>query len=136
MKRYKFLQKNEIFDALNHLRDAFLAAKDGEEVEEIINALLTYDEKMKIGRRILIAKLMKEGLGFDQITKKLKVGKNTIVSVMKSYDRYPKAYFLIEKRSKKVEKIYNDKKFIKVGGSKLIIKKKIYSGFKKKFVER
>ena len=49
MRRYRFLEKEEIFDALNKLRNAFLAARDGDEVEEIINGLLTFDEKMKIG---------------------------------------------------------------------------------------
>ena len=46
MRRYRFLEKEEIFDALNKLRNAFLAARDGDEVEEIINGLLTFDEKM------------------------------------------------------------------------------------------
>ena len=64
MRRYKFLQKEDLFEALNRLRDAFLAAKDGNEVEEIINGLLTQDEKLKIGRRILVAEYIKDGMGF------------------------------------------------------------------------
>lgn len=43
MRRYKFLKKEDIYQAFNRLRDAFLSAKDGNEVEEIINGLLTRD---------------------------------------------------------------------------------------------
>lgn len=136
MRRYGFLQKEEIFEALNRLRDAFLAAKNGEEVEEIINGLLTHDEKMKIGRRILIAKYIKDGMGFGEIARALKVGKNTIVSVIHNLDRYPSAYELIEKRGKKVEKEYSNKNTKTIGGSKLIFKKKVHTGFRRKDVER
>lgn len=130
------MQEEEIFEALNRLRDAFLAAKDGEEVEMIIKALLTHDEKMKIGRRILIAQYLKEGMGFDEITRTLKVGKNTIGSVIRSVEQFPLAFELIERRHLKVEKEYQNKKQKINGGSKLIFKKKEYSGFKRKDVAR
>lgn len=136
MKRYRFLQKDDMYDALNRLRDAFLAAKNGEEVEEIINGLLTYDEKMKLGRRILIAKLIKDGMGYDEIVNTLKVGKNTIISIIRSLDQHPVAFKLIEKRRQKVEKVYQKNNLIKLGGSQLIFKKKIYSEFSRKNVER
>ncbi len=136
MRRYRFLQKTEIFEALNRLRDAFLAAKNGEEVEAIINGLLTYDEKMKLGRRILVARLVKEGLGFDKITQILKVGKNTIVSVIRNLDQHPVCYDLIEKRRQKVEREYKGKKVKTIGASNLIFKKKVYTGFTRKNVKR
>lgn len=136
MRRYKFLTKEDIFEALNRLRDAFLAAKDGNEVEEIITGLLTYDEKMKIGRRILIGEAIKAGLGFDEISKILKVGKSTIVSVMKTLDEHPDFLDLIQKRTLKVEKEYQGKKYRFSGSSKLIYKNKEYTGFKRKDVKR
>ncbi|MEK7092630.1 MAG: hypothetical protein AAB907_03320 [Patescibacteria group bacterium] len=136
MRRYKFLTKEDIYEALNKLRDAFLAAKDGNEVEEIINGLLSSDEKLKIGRRILIAKHVKAGIGFDQISKTLRVGKNTIVSVMKQLDNYPTSFDLIEKRGNKVKEKYEKNKYKHIGGSTLIFKKKEYTGFKRKDVER
>lgn len=136
MKRYRFLEKDDIFEALNRLRDAFLAAKDGDEVEEIINGLLTQDEKMKIGRRILIAKFLKNDFTYEEIANTLKVGRNTILSVIRSLDQHPLAFELIEKRSKKVEKIYQNKKTATIGGSQLIFKKKVYTGFKRENVER
>lgn len=136
MRRYKFLTKDDVYEALNRLRNAFLAAKDGNEVEEIISGLLTYDEKMKIGRRILVAEAIKSGLGFDQITRMLKVGKNTIASVIKNLEKYPNFLELIEIRSQKVRKEYQDKSYRMRGGSQLIFKQKEYTGFKRKDVKR
>lgn len=135
MRRYRFLTKDDIYEALNRLRDAFLAAKNGNEVEEIINGILTYDEKLKIGRRILIAEYIRSGIGFDQIARTLKVGKGTIVSVMKNLDN-PTWFDLIEKRGEKVEETYQKRKHRLVGGSTLVFKKKEYTGFKRKDVTR
>ncbi len=136
MKRYNFLDQDDVYDALNKLRDAFLAAKNGEQVEQIINSLLTFDEKMKIGRRIIIAMLIKNNVGYDEIARKLNVGKNTILSVIKSLDKYPDAFDMIEARRIKVENEYGKNKFINTGGSKLVFKKKVYSGFRRKNVGR
>ncbi|OGH30857.1 MAG: hypothetical protein A3J69_02485 [Candidatus Levybacteria bacterium RIFCSPHIGHO2_02_FULL_42_12] len=136
MRRYRFLNKDDIYSALNGLRDAFLAAKDGNEVEEIINGLLTYDEKLKIGRRILVAQYLKNGISFDEIIKMLKVGKNTIASVMKNLDEYPTSFELIDKRGQKVQEEYRKRRYNLVGGPKLMFKKKEYTGFKRKDVAR
>lgn len=136
MRRYKFLTKEDIYEAFNRLRNVFLAAKDGNEVNEIIHGLLTHDEKMKIGRRILIAEYIKSGIHVEEIVKELKVGKNTIFSVMKQLDERPIAFEIIDKRSKKVEKEYRQKKYRLIGGSKLVFKKREYTGFKRKDVER
>lgn len=136
MRRYKFLTKEDIYDAFNRLRDAFLAAKNGDEVEEIIKGLLTHDEKLKIGRRILVAEYLKEGMGIDEIAKALKVGKNTIMSVARKLDENSMFLELIRQRKRKVEKEYSKKKYNFIGSSKLIFKKREYTGFKRKDVER
>lgn len=136
MRRYKFLKKEDIYQALNRLRDAFLSAKDGNEVEEIINGLLTHDEKLKIGRRILVAEYIKDGIGFEEIAKILKVGKNTIASVMKSLDKYPRSFDIIAKRRTNVEAVYAKRKYRLTGGSTLVFKKREYTGFRRKDVER
>lgn len=136
MRRYKFLTKEDIYDAFNRLRDAFLAAKNGEEVEEIIKGLLTHDEKLKIGRRILIAEYIKEGLGIEEIAKTLKVGKNTVMSVAKKLDENSFFLDIIAKRKKKVESEYNSRKYRFIGSSKLVFKKREYTGFKRKDVSR
>lgn len=136
MRRYKFLTKDDVYDAFNRLRDAFLAAKNGDEVEEIIKGLLTHDEKLKIGRRILVAEQVREGLGIDEIAKTLKVGKNTIMSVARKLDENSLFLDLIDKRKEKVENEYGRRKYRLIGGSKLIFKKKEYTGFKRKDVKR
>lgn len=136
MRRYKFLTKDDIYDAFNRLRDAFLAAKNGEEVEEIIKGLLTHDEKLKIGRRILVAQCLREGMGIDEIAKDLKVGKNTIMNVAKKLDENSLFLDLIDKRKKKVEDDYKRKRYRFVGGAKLVFKKREYTGFKRKDVSR
>ncbi|MBI2032648.1 MAG: hypothetical protein HYT09_03305 [Candidatus Levybacteria bacterium] len=136
MKRYRFLEKDDIYSALNRVRDSFLAAKNGTEVDEIISGLLTQDEKLKIGRRILIAECLEDGMRFEEISKILKVGKTTILSVARSIDQNPNAFKLIMKRKVKVEKEYQAKRYKKIGGSTLIFKRKEYTGIKRKDIER
>lgn len=136
MSRYGFLEEKEIYDALNKLRNAFLAAKDGSEVDEIINSILTHDEKMKIGRRIIVAEGIISGISAEQIIRMLKVGANTIQHVSRLLDRYPTGFSLIQRRSKKVEEEYKNRKYREVGSSQLVFKKNEYTGFKRKDVRR
>jgi len=136
MKRYKFLDKDDIYEALNRLRDAFLAARDGNEVEEIINGLLTEDERLKIGRRIIVAQYVRSGMGIDQIVNILKVGKNTVIQVAKALDKNPVFLDLVDRRMKTVEREYNSKKYRFEGSSYMVFKKKVYTGFKRKDVSR
>lgn len=136
MRRYRFLEKEDIYEALNRLRDSFLAAKNGGDVEKIINCLLTSDEKLKIGRRVIIAENLHSGLTIDEISKLLKVGKNTILHVSRLLDQYPEGFELIERRRKVVEKTYKNNAYKKVGGSDLVFKRKSYTGFTRKDVNR
>lgn len=137
MRRYKRLTKEDVYEALNKVRDAFLAAKDGEQVNEIINSILTTEEKLKIGRRVLIAEYLKvDSLTVDEIRAMLKVGYSTIQSVARRIARYPLGFRLIEHRSKRVEKEYENKKLREVGSSLLVYKRKEYTGFKRKDVKR
>ena len=136
MNRYNFLGQDDVFEALNRLRDAFLTAKDGNEVEEIINGLLSSDEKIKIGRRILVAELLLQSIGIDEISRTLKVGKNTISTVSKNLESHPNCFKLLERRKIKVSKTYNSKRLKSIGASKKVFKKKEYTGFKRKDVER
>lgn len=136
MRRYKFLQKEEVYEALNKVRNALLAAKDGKDVEEIMKGILTFDERMKIGRRILIAEYLIAGFPFHEITRQLKVGKTTIGFVSKKLDDYRKCFELISSRNSKVEKEFYKKVYVERGGSKMVFKRKEYTGFKRKDVKR
>lgn len=134
--RYYFLGKDYIFEALNKLRAAFLAAKDGNDVEQIIKGVLTNDERLKIGRRIQIAQMLLEGFSYRDIKDELKVGYPTIELVANKLTKYPLCFELINKREDKVENIYKLRAYKKSGGSKMIFKRKTYTGYKRKDVER
>ena len=91
---------------------------------------------MKIGRRILVAECIEANMNIREIADLLKVGKTTILSVIRSLETDSAYFALIMQRSKKVKKEYNDKKFSEVGSSSLIFKKKQYTGFTRKDVKR
>ena len=136
MRRYQFLKQDQVHEALNRLRDSFLAAKDAAEVDQIINSILTRDEKIKIGRRIVIAEYILSGISILEICSQLKVGKNTVMHVANRLEKYENGFFLIKRRSKKVEEEYLKKKYRKIGGSQQIIKTKVYSGIRRKDIKR
>ncbi len=55
--------------------------KTPKEAEKFFKDLLTPSESLMLTRRIAIAKMLLKGFTFDEITKKLKVGANTINNV-------------------------------------------------------
>lgn len=136
MRRYKFLQKEDVYEALNKVRDALLAAKDGNDVEQLMNGLLTFDERMKIGRRIQIAECLLNDFRTEEIQSFLKVGRTTIAQVAKNLEDYEKCFQLISARNKKVEKVYKAKSHRLIGGSTKVFKTREYTGFKRKNVAR
>lgn len=136
MRRYKFLEEEEIFQAFNKVRDAFLAARDGTEVDKIIDGLLTHDEKVKIGRRVLAAEYLIAGIGIEEICRQLKMGKNTVMHIGRRLEKYEDCFILIERRHKQVEKVFNSKAYRSTGGSTLIRKRTEYTGYKRKNVKR
>lgn len=136
MRRYKFLAKEGFYQALNKLRAAFLAAKDGTEVEEIIKGILTSDERVKIGRRIQIAQMLQDGRTYEEIKDALKVGLTTINTVEKQTRAHPQGFALIDQREDKVESEFHARAYRKVGGSTRVFKKTVYTGFSRKNVLR
>lgn len=136
MRRYGFLTKNDTYEALNRLRDAFLAAKDGNEVNEIISGILTPDEKIRIGRRILIAEALKADEKYKEISQISNVGYSTILWVSRQLVSFPVCFELLFKRRRKLNSEYKAKKYKKVGGSQLIFKKEEYTGIKRSDVKR
>ncbi len=136
MRRYSFLEKEAIFEVFNKLRSVFLAAKDGSDVDQIIKGILTSDERIKIGRRIIIAKLLDEDLTYDEIRKILKVGKQTILQVQKLKSRFPKCFDMINQREEKVENEYYSKAYIEKVNSLNWKKYVKFTGFRRKDVKR
>ena len=90
MKRYDFLLKHEIYQALNKARDALLAAKDGNDVNELLEGLFTDEERLKIGRRIQIAEEIRLGRSYAEIIENLHVGVNTINTVYRNLNSHPR----------------------------------------------
>lgn len=136
MRRYKFLDKDSVYEALNKLRLAFLAAKDGAEVDEIIMGILTHDERMKIGRRIQISQMLQANLSYQEIKNNLNVGFATIGLVDKLINNHSTCYKLIDKREQKVEGVYKRKAFEMSGNPKSVFKTKIRTKFSRKEVPR
>lgn len=136
MRRYEFLTKSDTYAALNRLRDAFLAAKDGNEVNEIINGLLTEDEKIKIGRRIQIAEALSGEYKYREISQISNVGYTTILWVSKQVANFPICYKLLFRRRTKTESEYQSKKFKEVSLSPLPNRRKEYSGIKRSDIKR
>lgn len=136
MRRYNCLSQSDVYEASNRLRDVFLAARDGHDVDKITDGLLTRDEKLKIGRRILIAEYLLAGLPMEQIVNELKVGMNTVMHIGRRLEKHRDCFDMIEKRRSIVEKEYDNKKYRSVGSSQLVFKRKEYTGFKRKDVER
>ena len=64
------------------------------------------------------------------------VGRDTITVVAKHLIKYPAGFKLIYDRARKVEKVYREKSKKEVYSSTLVHKKKEYTGFTRKKVER
>jgi|GEM_PF-1526917 len=135
-RRYKRLDQDDFYAAFNKVRDAFLAAKDGNEVNEVINALLTDDEKTKIGRRVLIADFLREGVAYREIADILKVSNNTILKIADLLENRAAGFDTVLKRSQKVKDEYKAKAYRRVGPSRVAYKRKEYTGFKRSDVKR
>lgn len=136
MRRYNFLTKDRVYEALNKLRAAFLAAKTGVQVEEIIMGVLTHDERMKMGRRIQVAQMLGSGATYDEIMDELKIGRSTISLVERQLAEHPSAYELIDQRERKVEKEFESQAYRETGGSTKVFKGRAYTGFTRKDVSR
>lgn len=105
-------------------------------MNEIIKGILTNDERMKIGRRIQIAQLLREGITYREIKEELKVGIDTILLVEEKLNQSKTWFDLIMFRENKVEKVYRNKRFRTIGGSTKIFKQSEYTGFTRKNVQR
>jgi uncharacterized protein YerC len=136
MSRYSFLPVQSIYHALNQLRHAFLAAHNGTEVDASINAILTHDERVKIGRRIQIAALLAQGNTHRQISHVLKVGLNTVTQVAKLAEQSREGYILIYQREAKTESAFRHQAYRKKGGSKKVFKSKTYTGIRRQDIPR
>jgi uncharacterized protein YerC len=124
MRRYKFLSRDSVQAALYKLTSAFLAAKNENEIKQMLFSLFTPDERTKLGRRIQISQMIKDHVTYNDITQELQVGKQTVMLVVRRMDNYPDGFNLISEQNYK--KGNPKKKYYTVGGSRMIHKKRIY----------
>ncbi|PIS22838.1 hypothetical protein COT49_03345 [candidate division WWE3 bacterium CG08_land_8_20_14_0_20_40_13] len=135
-RRYKNLEEKLVFSAFNGVRDSLLAAKNGEEVEDIIKSILTLDERIKIGRRVEVAWCLQHNFSYEEIQKTLHVGKGTISRIEKIFAENKNGFELIFERRKKVESEFNSRAYKKIGPWGVYNRRTEYTGFKRKDVKR
>lgn len=136
LRRYYFLSNRDIGEIFDKVRDAFLAAKDGHDVDAVIDAILTAEERVKIGRRIMVAQLINDKATYEDLHRILKVGKVTVTTVIHQMLVNPEGFEAILRRTKKVSQEYKDKAYAKVGSSKLFLKKSVRTNFNIRDVKR
>lgn len=137
LRRYYFLDNKSLPAIYDKVQAAFLAAKDGNEVKAVIDAILTPDEKVKVGRRILVAQLIKDGkITYEDLLKTLKVGKSTVAMVIHQMLINPEGFEAIFRRVKKVDQEYKDKAFATSVLSRHIVGPKTRTNFKRADVKR
>ena len=102
-KRQKDLTKEEIIATLDALYTAASAIKGRNEVKLFLRDLLTSSERIMLGRRIIIARMLIAGESYREIGRRLRVGNNTIRRVERWLeDQFPG----FEKAVKEMEKEY------------------------------
>lgn len=88
-KKKDQLTEREYIRTLDMLYTAASSIKGRSAVKQFLRDLLTRSERIMLGRRIWIARLLMQGVSYDAITAKLKVGMGTIQRV----DRWLKDQF-------------------------------------------
>ncbi|MDP3997128.1 MAG: Trp family transcriptional regulator [Candidatus Andersenbacteria bacterium] len=78
---YRKLKTKEREKITGQLVKAFSKANSKQEVQQFIDQLLTPSEKIMLGRRIQVARLLIRGYTYVEIRQKLKAGISTIKSV-------------------------------------------------------
>ncbi len=101
------LGEKEIMKTLDTLYTAASAVSGRDAVKLFLKDLLTPSERIMLGRRIIIARLLLSGETYADITKRLGVGHDTIVRIQKWLDDqlpgYEKAIAGLEKEFNKRE---------------------------------
>lgn len=80
-RRIYEVEKSERYSMLDDFFAMIAKIKNKNEASKFFKDLLTPSESLMITRRIAIAKLLLEGWTFEEISRKMKVGTNTINSV-------------------------------------------------------
>lgn len=80
-RRLKDLSKKETIVTLDALYTAASSVKGRDKVKLFLRDLLTPSERVMLGRRIIIARMLLAGVTYDDIIRRMKVGKSTVARV-------------------------------------------------------
>ena len=95
------LNKQNRTDLFIKLAKALALLHSPTEMAQLLRDLLSETEVLMLARRLQIAELLVDGLTYDQIRSKLKVGFTTIAKVQTWLDLYGEGYRTIINRSEK-----------------------------------
>ena len=102
-RKMRDLTKKEIIVTLDALYTAASAIKGRDAVKLFLRDLLTSSERIMLGRRIIIARMLIAGVSHEEIERRLRVGRGTIGRVNKwLHDQFPG----FEKAIAEMERIY------------------------------
>jgi uncharacterized protein YerC len=102
-RRLKDLTKQEMIATLDALYTAASGVKGRDKVKLFLRDLLTPSERVMLGRRIIIARMLLARITYDEIIRRMKVGKTTVARV----DRWLQDQFPgFENALKELEKEY------------------------------
>lgn len=106
MKRRRVdLSRQEVMDTLDALYTAASTLKGRKEMKQFLRDLLTESERIMLGRRILIARMLIAGHTWNQVMTKLRVGPDTIQRVERWLeDQMPGYEQAVERMQKEFEK--------------------------------
>lgn len=104
-KKLDQLTKEEHIRTLDMLYTAAASAKGRDGMKSFLRDLLTPSERIMLGRRIWIARLLMQGMTPTEIGRKLSIGLNTIARVHHwLQDQYPGYEKVIEGLEKEMDK--------------------------------
>ncbi len=84
------LTNKEVIETLDMLYTATSAVRGRGAVKQFLRDLLTPSERIMLGRRIIIARMLIAGKTYDAIGKRLKVGRTTVSRVERwLHDEFP-----------------------------------------------
>ncbi len=107
----KKLSVNQISDLENRLWSSITLLENMSEVKLFFKDLLTRTEIQMISKRLEAISLLMKGLTFDQISKRLNIGQNTLSRLNERFENYGGGYRIVLSRmsSKSKRQVKHDK---------------------------
>lgn len=101
--------------AVYHLVSLLLSAKNVDEAFKIIDSFFGKEEKLALGRRVEIARMLSEGSSLRDISGALKSSTKKVGEVYRRIYEFPDGFEIVLKKNKKLKREFSSKKYIKQG---------------------